>query len=66
MDGSRQEISHKSIQIQFDLGTDFIVCLDDCPPHELSLSDMEQSVERTIRWARRSRQNILDKLRKEK
>ena len=67
LDGSRQEISpEKSIQIQFDLGTDFIVCLDDCPPHELSLSDMEQSVERTIRWARRSRQEYIRQIKKRK
>ena len=32
IDGSRHELSpRKSIQIQFDLGDDMMVCLDDCP-----------------------------------
>ena len=67
LDGSRQEISpEKSIQIQFDLGTNFIVCLDDCPPHELSWSDINASVERTIRWARRSRQEYIRQVKKRK
>lgn len=54
LDGSLRELTpEKSIQIQFDLGADMIVCLDDCPPHNLSPRDMEKSVARTIAWARR-------------
>src|SRR6056297_1948917 len=56
-DGSRQELSpEKSIQIQFDLGVDMMVCLDDCPPNEFSREKMKSSIERTLRWARRCRQ----------
>lgn len=54
LDGSRHILSpEKSIQIQFDLGVDMMVCLDDCPPNEFSRQDLEKSVERTISWAKR-------------
>ncbi|MBU1084811.1 MAG: tRNA guanosine(34) transglycosylase Tgt [Candidatus Falkowbacteria bacterium] len=46
----------KSIQIQFALGTDMIVCLDDCPPHNVDDIQMKKSVERTIAWAKRCKQ----------
>jgi len=54
LDGSWHELSpEKSIQIQFDLGVDMMVCLDDCPPNEFSRSDLERAVNRTIAWAKR-------------
>jgi queuine tRNA-ribosyltransferase len=54
LDGSRHELTpEKSIQIQFALGTDMIVCLDDCPPNDFSRPDLELAVARTIAWARR-------------
>ena len=56
LDGSRHELTpEKSIQIQFDLGTDMMVCLDDCPPNEFSRVDLEKAVTRTIAWAKRCR-----------
>ncbi len=55
LDGSWHDLSpEKSIQIQFDLGVDMMVCLDDCPPNDSSLEDLERSVKRTIAWAQRS------------
>lgn len=42
----------KSIQIQFDLGSDVMMCLDDCPHPEASPDEVRVSVQRTIRWAR--------------
>ncbi len=54
LDGSRHELSpEKSIQIQFALGTDLMVCLDDCPPNDFSRLDLEKAVARTINWAQR-------------
>ncbi len=54
IDGSRQELTpEKSIQIQFDLGVEMMVCLDDCPPNEFSRADLEKSVMRTLAWAKR-------------
>lgn len=56
LDGSWHEFSpEKSIQIQFDLGVDMMVCLDDCPPNEFSRPQLEESVARTIAWAKRSK-----------
>lgn len=56
LDGSWHEFSpEKSIQIQFDLGVDMMVCLDDCPPNEFSRYELEKSVNRTVAWALRSK-----------
>lgn len=41
----------KSIQIQLDLGTDIVVCLDDCPPNDADSETMDKAIERTVRWA---------------
>jgi len=48
----------KSIQVQFDLGSDVMVCLDDCPREGASLAEVELSVKRTIDWAGRCRQEF--------
>ncbi len=54
IDGSKHELTpEKSIQIQFFLGVDMMVCLDDCPPNEFARADLEKAVDRTISWARR-------------
>src|SRR3989344_3914894 len=53
-DGAKHELTpERSIQIQVALGTDMIVCLDDCPPHDVSPAAMAKSVERTVLWAKR-------------
>ncbi len=41
----------KSIQTQFDIGADIIVCFDEPPPNDASKKDVERAVERTIAWA---------------
>ncbi|MCX6795669.1 MAG: tRNA guanosine(34) transglycosylase Tgt [Candidatus Falkowbacteria bacterium] len=67
LDGSYHELSpEKSIQIQFILGTDMIVCLDDCPPNEFSREQMEKSVERTLSWAKRCKDEYLRQVKKRK
>ncbi|MFH1426916.1 MAG: tRNA guanosine(34) transglycosylase Tgt, partial [Patescibacteria group bacterium] len=54
LDGSMHSLTpEKSIQIQFDLGIDMMVCLDDCPPNDAKKKDLKKSVERTIFWAKR-------------
>jgi len=45
----------KSIQVQFDLGADVMVCLDDCPRADASAAENADSVRRTGLWARRCR-----------
>ncbi len=64
-DGSRHKLTpEKSIQIQFDLGADMIVCLDDCPPHNVNKKKMSLSVERTIAWARRCKKEYEKQIKK--
>jgi queuine tRNA-ribosyltransferase len=54
LDGTLHELTpEKAIQIQFDLGVDMMVCLDDPPPNAYSKEKIAQAVERTLRWARR-------------
>ena len=53
IDGKKYEITpRKAIQIQFDLGVDMMVCLDDPSPNRYSKKDIEKAVIRTIAWAR--------------
>lgn len=67
LDGSYHELTpEKSIEIQFILGTDMIVCLDDCPPNNFSHEEMKRSVERTIAWARRCKSEYNRQLKKRK
>ena len=42
-----------SIHIQNDLGSDIMMCLDECPPFNSNEEYMRKSVARTIRWAKR-------------
>ena len=63
IDGSRHELTpERSIQIQFDLGVDMMVCLDDCPPNEFSRTDLEKAVTRTIAWAKRCKIEYLKQI----
>jgi len=65
LDGSWHELTpEKSIQIQFELGTDMMVCLDDCPPNDFSRPQLEKAVERTVAWAKRSKAEYLKQLKK--
>lgn len=42
-----------SIHIQNDLGSDIMMCLDECPPYPSTEEYLRKSVARTIRWAKR-------------
>jgi len=46
------------IQMQFQLGSDVVVCLDDCTDAEASYDEQARSVERTVAWAKRSREEF--------
>ncbi len=71
LDGSKHILTpEKSIQIQFDLGVDMMVCLDDPPPNHYSKKQIEQAVGRTVVWAERclleyERQLKIRKIKKE-
>lgn len=54
LDGTKLFLSpEKSIDIQNKLGADIIMALDECPPYPATRQYMEESVERTLRWAKR-------------
>ncbi|MFA4818076.1 MAG: tRNA guanosine(34) transglycosylase Tgt [Parcubacteria group bacterium] len=67
LDGSTHEITpEKSIQIQFDLGVDMMVVLDDVPPNNYSKEKIKEAVERTIKWAKRCKAEYEKQLKKRK
>ncbi len=43
----------KSIDIQLNLGSDIIMCLDECPSYPCSYENTDKSLELTTRWAKR-------------
>lgn len=45
----------KSIQLQLNYGSDIVICLDDCTHVDSPFSTQEESVRRTIDWAKRSK-----------
>lgn len=54
VDGSTHLLTPElSIEIQEALGSDVMMALDVCPPLPSSHQDIEQAVDRTLRWARR-------------
>jgi queuine tRNA-ribosyltransferase len=53
LDGSEHLLTpEKSVEIQKALGTDIMMCLDECPPYPSTYEYMSDSVELTTRWAR--------------
>jgi len=54
-DGTKDFLTpEKSIAIQKDLGTDIILCLDDCTPYPVTHGEAKASLARTHRWAQES------------
>lgn len=53
-----QLTAEKSIQLQLRYGTDVAICLDDCTHAEAPHETQRESVERTIQWARRCREEF--------
>ncbi|MEK7097961.1 MAG: tRNA guanosine(34) transglycosylase Tgt, partial [Patescibacteria group bacterium] len=67
IDGAWHDITpEKSIQIQFDLGTDMMVCFDDCPPNDYSKEKIKEAVMRTISWAKRCKAEYEKQIKKRK
>lgn len=56
LDGVKHTLTPEScIQTQFKIGADVIICLDDCPDQTISESEMIKSIDRTVAWAKRCR-----------
>src|SRR5690625_5305163 len=57
IDGSNLFLTpEKSIEIQNKLGSDIAMSFDECPPASASYEYMKNSVERTVRWAKRGKE----------
>ncbi len=54
LDGSLLDLTpERATKIQQQLGADCIMCLDECPPHDVSPDYMQLAVDRTTAWAKR-------------
>ncbi len=67
IDGSAHILTpESSIQIQFELGVDMMVCLDDCPPNDSSDKKLQAAVRRTLIWAERCKIEYEKQIKKRK
>ena len=56
IDGSKHFISPRlAVEIQEALGSDIMMCLDECPPYPTTFADAEKSLALTTQWAKESR-----------
>ncbi len=46
----------EATRIQHQLGADMIMCFDECPPSKASRAEIEQAVDRTLRWAKKCKE----------
>ena len=62
IDGSRHVLSpERSMEIQKMLGSDIVMCFDECPALPASHGKIEQSMQLSMRWAQRSRDSFGDR-----
>lgn len=58
LDGSKIFLTpEKAVEIQQKLGSDIIMCLDECPAADKDRKYVEESLELTTRWARRCKES---------
>ena len=62
IDGSKHMLSpERSMEIQKLLGSDIVMCFDECPALPADKKRIEQSMELSMRWAKRSRDAFGDR-----
>ena len=62
IDGSRHVLSpERSIEIQKMLGSDIVMCFDECPALPASYGKIAESMQLSMRWAQRSRDSFGDR-----
>jgi len=62
LDGSRHVLSpERSMEIQKMLGSDIVMCFDECPALPASYEKIEESMQLSMRWALRSREAFGDR-----
>ena len=60
IDGARHFLSpERSLEIQAALGSDIVMCFDECTPYPASPAEARASLDITGRWARRSKQRLV-------
>lgn len=56
INGSKIFLSSEiSIQVQRDLGSDIVMCFDECMPYPATEKEAKESMELSMRWAKRSK-----------
>ncbi|WP_119343293.1 tRNA guanosine(34) transglycosylase Tgt [Facilibium subflavum] len=56
LDGAKVFLDpEKSMQIQRDLGSDIVMCFDECTPYPATELEAKKSMELSMRWAKRSK-----------
>lgn len=56
VDGSKVSLNpEKAIQIQRDLGSDVVMIFDECTPYPATVKEASESMELSLRWAKRSK-----------
>ncbi|PIE14849.1 MAG: tRNA guanosine(34) transglycosylase Tgt [Rhodobacterales bacterium] len=62
IDGSKHEITpERSMEIQRLLGSDIVMCFDECTPHPATRQQALDSMQLSMRWAQRSRDAFGDR-----
>ncbi|MEN8935903.1 tRNA guanosine(34) transglycosylase Tgt [Planktotalea arctica] len=62
IDGSKHHLTpERSIEIQKLLGSDIVMCFDECPALPATEADVRKSMELSMRWAQRSRDAFGDR-----
>ncbi len=56
----------ESIQTQFDIGSDIMICLDDFTDPQADKKQIKKSIERTILWAKKSKQEFERQIKRRK
>ncbi|OGS17681.1 MAG: tRNA guanosine(34) transglycosylase Tgt [Elusimicrobia bacterium RIFOXYA2_FULL_40_6] len=61
IDGSTHFFSPENvIDIQIKLGTDIMMCFDECPPYPSTYDYTKSSMELTLNWAKRCKQQLMN------
>ncbi|MGL4827196.1 MAG: tRNA guanosine(34) transglycosylase Tgt [Vibrionaceae bacterium] len=50
--------AEKSMEIQYDLGSDIVMIFDECTPYPATFDEAKQSMEMSLRWAARSKEHF--------
>ncbi|MGL5291953.1 MAG: tRNA guanosine(34) transglycosylase Tgt [Vibrionaceae bacterium] len=51
--------AEKSMEIQYDLGSDIVMIFDECTPYPATFDEAKQSMEMSLRWAARSKEHFI-------